>query len=105
MSMELPSEIRELHETLNERFVAGIEKSFTPCPLIGPRWLQSFPKGKPADFRFFGIRKLSKAIGRPADVILATLMKNVSFDGLDVNVRLRDGMYIDVYRKRSRSSQ
>ena len=86
MTVELPEEMQTLKETLTERFVSGIRKSFSPCPLIGPNWLQGFPKGKPADFRFFGVRKLAKALGLPTTEIVKILLKNVSFDGLEVDV-------------------
>lgn len=89
----------ELKKQLTERFVKGIRKSFAPCPLIGPKWLQEFPKGRPADFRFFGIRKLSKAIGQPPQRILKTVMRNVSFKGLDVEVEITGGIYVDIFLK------
>jgi hypothetical protein len=47
MDVTLPPDMQELHKTLNERLNAGIRKSFTPCPLIGPNWLQYFPTANP----------------------------------------------------------
>lgn len=99
MDVTLPPDMQELHKTINERLNAGIRKSFTPCPLIGPNWLQYFPNGKPADFRFFGVRKLAKAIGKPADAIMAILMKNVTFEGIEIDIRLREGVFIDIFQK------
>ena len=101
MTVELPPELLELKHTLNERFVKGIRKSFTPCPLIGPKWLQGFPKGRPAEFRFFGVRRLAKAVGRPPAKILEILMKNVSFAGLEVDVEVKQGVFIDINRKKA----
>jgi hypothetical protein len=75
----------ELFDVLKDRFIKGIRKSFQPCPLIGPKWLQEFPYGRPADFRFFGVRKLSKATGHPINHILRVLTQNVSFEGLEVD--------------------
>ena len=89
----------ELQRKLTERLVKGIRKSFTPCPLIGPKWLQAYPKGRPADFRFFGIRKLAKAIGRPADRILEIVMRNVSLKGLDVEHEVVHDFLINFYIK------
>lgn len=100
MIVELPPDVQELRETLNERLVAGIRRSFTPCPLIGPNWLQWFPDGKPAEFRFFGVRKLAKALGQPAGAVMAALMKNVSFEGLEIDIRLQEGVFIDIDRKK-----
>ena len=85
-----------LFEALKERFVKGIRKSFQPCPLIGPKWLQAYPYGRPADFRFFGIRKLAKATGRPTQKVVQMLMRNVSFAGLDVDVEIKGGLLIDI---------
>lgn len=87
----------ELKKELTERFVKGIRRSFTPCPLIGPKWLQEFPNGKPADYRFYGIRKLAKAIGQNSDKILQTVLKNISFKGLNIDVKIIGGIYIDIF--------
>jgi hypothetical protein len=92
----------ELFDVLKDRFIKGIRKSFQPCPLIGPKWLQKFPYGRPADFRFFGVRKLSKATGYPINHILRVLTQNVSFEGLDVEVEIRGGMLIDIWREGTR---
>lgn len=89
----------DLKKELTDRFVKGIRKSFTPCPLIGPKWLQAYPNGKPADFRFFGVRKLAKAIGRPSGTIIQILMKNVNLNGLDVDVEIKQGVLIDINRR------
>jgi hypothetical protein len=92
----------ELFDVLKDRFIKGIRKSFQPCPLIGPKWLQAFPYGRPADFRFFGVRKLSKATGHPINHILRVLTQNVSFEGLEVEVEIRGGMLIDIWREGTR---
>ncbi len=92
----------ELFDVLKDRFIKGIRKSFQPCPLIGPKWLQQFPYGRPADFRFFGVRKLSKATGHPINHILRVLTQNVSFEGLEVEVEIRGGMLIDIWREGTR---
>jgi hypothetical protein len=89
----------ELKEELAKRFAKGIHKSFSPCPLIGPKWLQEFPEGNPADFRFFGISKLTKAIGWSSERILKVVMRNVSLAGLDVDVEISQGVLIDINRK------
>jgi hypothetical protein len=89
----------ELKRQLTDRFVKGIRKSFTPCPLIGPKWLQEFPNGRPADFRFFGVRKLAKAIGFPPAKIIKILMRNVSLRGLEVDVEIKGDVLIDLYRR------
>jgi hypothetical protein len=89
----------DLKKELTDRFVKGIRKSFMPCPLIGPKWLQAYPNGKPADFRFFGVRKLAKAIGRPPGTIVQILMKNVNLNGLDVDVEIKQGVLLDINRR------
>ncbi|MCD4825576.1 MAG: hypothetical protein K8S55_13355 [Phycisphaerae bacterium] len=82
-----------------DRFIKGIRKSFDPCPLIGPKWLQEFPNGKPADFRFFGIVKLAKAMGYPPARVAQILMRNVSLGGIDVDVSVTDDFLIDINHK------
>ena len=89
----------DLKKQLTERFTKGIHKSFKPCPLIGPNWLREFPKGRPADFRFFGINKLAKAIGCPPAKIVQIMMRNISLTGLDVSVKvLPEWWMIDINR-------
>jgi len=95
----------ELFDVLKDRFIKGIRKSFQPCPLIGPKWLQQFPYGRPADFRFFGVRKLAKATGHPINHVLRVLTQNVSFEGLDVEVEIRGGMLIDIWREGTRQQK
>ncbi len=88
-----------LKKQLTDRFAKGIRKSFKPCPLIGPNWLREFPKGRPADFRFFGVGKLSKAIGCPPAKIVKIMMRNVSLADLDVSVKvLPEWWMIDINR-------
>ncbi len=88
-----------LKKQLTDRFAKGIRKSFKPCPLIGPNWLREFPKGRPADFRFFGVGKLSKAIGCTPARIIQIMMRNVSLADLDVNVKVLSGWWvIDINR-------
>jgi hypothetical protein len=89
----------DLWQQLTDRFAKAIHKSFSPCPLIGPKWLQEFPNGRPADFRFFGIRKLAKAIGRPQQKIVQILLRNLSLDGLDVEMSVRSNGMIDIHRR------
>ena len=85
-----------LNEQIADCFVKAIRKSFTPCPLIGPKWLQEYPKGKPADYRFVGIPKLAKATGRSVDKTRQILMKNLSLKGLDVDMEIVKDCYVDM---------
>jgi hypothetical protein len=88
----------ELRQKIAERFTKGIRKSFSPCPLIGPKWVQAHPKGKPADFRFLGVRKLAKAMGFPPAKILNTLMAAVKLDDLDLDVDITNDFIIHMNR-------
>ncbi len=98
---EKESMASDLKRQLFERFAKGIRKSFKPCPLIGPKWLQEFPGGRPADFRFFGVGKLSKAIGCTPAKIVQIMMRNVSLTDLDVNVKVLTGWWlIDINRNK-----
>ena len=86
----------ELNEQIRERFIKAIQKSFKPCPLIGPKWLQEYPNGRPADFRFIGIPKLAKAAGRSVEKTRQILMKNLSLKSLNVDMEIIKGCYIDL---------
>ena len=86
----------ELNEQIRERFIKAIQKSFKPCPLIGPKWLQEYPKGRPADFRFIGLPKLAKATGRSLDKARQILMKNLSLKNLNVDMEIVKDCYIDL---------
>lgn len=89
----------DLKQQITDRFVKAIRGMFTPCPLIGPKWLQEYPSGKPADFRFFGVVKLSKAIGIPSKKIIQLLVQKVSLEGLDVEAKIVHDFLIDINRK------
>ncbi len=89
----------DLKEQITDRFVTAIRGLFKPCPLIGPKWLQEYPTGKPADFRFFGVNKLAKAIGIKPKKIIQLLVQNVSFEGLDVEAEVVHDNLIDINRK------
>jgi hypothetical protein len=89
----------ELSKQITERFVKAIQKSFKPCPLIGPKWLQEYPNGNPADFRFVGIPKLAKATGRSVDKARQILVKNLTLTGLSVDMEIVKGIYIDINAK------
>lgn len=91
----------DLRQQLADRFAKGIRKSFTPCPLIGPKWMQVCPGGKTADFRFVGIRKLAKAIGCSPARILQKIMPNISLDGLGVDVEITDDFTVLMRRTAS----
>jgi hypothetical protein len=88
----------DLKKQLTERFVKAIRKSFTPCPLIGPKWLQSFPYGRPADFRFFGIPRLTKAIGLKQSKIIEIVMRHFDVSDLPVRMEINDRGLIDFHR-------
>jgi hypothetical protein len=87
-----------LKEQIDEQFVKAIRKTFKPCPLIGPRWLQEFPRGKPADFRYFGVRKLAKATGRPVKGIAKILLGSISLKELGLEMNVLDSGLIDINR-------
>lgn len=95
----------DLKQQITERFVEAIRSMFTPCPLIGPKWLQEYPSGKPADFRFFGVPKLAKAIGIPPKKIIQLLVQNVSLKGLDVEAEMTHDFMIDINRKKKPSKK
>lgn len=88
----------DLKKQLTDRFVKAIRKSFTPCPLIGPKWLQSFPYGKPADFRFFGIPRLAKAIGHKPQKIIDIIMRSFDVSDLPVQMEINERGLIDFHR-------
>ena len=89
----------DLKQQITDRFVNAISEMFKPCPLIGPKWVQEYPSGRPADFRFFGVKKLSKAIGIPPKKIAQLLMQNVSLKGLDVEAEIVHDFLFDINRK------
>ncbi len=97
--------MEELRQKIADRFTKGIRKSFSPCPLIGPKWVQAHPKGKPADFRFLGVRKLAKAMGFPPAKILNTLMAAVKLDDLDLDVDITNDFIIHMNRTNGKTTK
>ena len=84
---------------LIDAFTEAIRKSYTPCPLIGPKWFQFFPEESPARFRFAGTRKLAKATTRPPERVLARLLGNLNLGELDVEIRTTTDLMVDVLVK------
>lgn len=97
--------MEELCQTIADRFGKGIRKSFKPCPLIGPKWVQAHPNGKPADFQFLGVRKLAKAMGFSPAKILTTLTDAVRLDDLDLDVTVTDDFVIQMNRANGKAPQ
>ena len=85
-----------LNEQITDCCVKAIRKSFTPCPLIGPKWLQEYPQGRPADYRFVGIPKLAKATGRSVEKTGQIIAKNLSLAGLHLDMEIVKGGYINL---------
>ena len=85
-----------LRKQINDRFVKIIRNSYAPCPLMGDKWLQEFPHGRPADFRYFGARKLAKATGLPALAVAKMLSRNVSVSELGLTLKVAKDGVIDL---------
>lgn len=88
----------DLWQQLSQRLTKAVRKSFEPCPLIGEKWLKEYPNGRPADLRYFGIPKLSKATGKTPERTMQAVLKNISFKGLPVAVSTTDDFLIDFVR-------
>lgn len=89
----------DLKQQITDRFVEAIRAALKPCPLIGPKWLQEFPNGKPADFRFIGVRKLARAAGLSPKKTSLMLMQTVSLEELGVDSKVVHDFLIDINHK------
>ncbi len=87
---------KQVCELLTDRFKKSIRKSFTPCPLIGEKWFRTGSKKSDVDFVFLGSPKLAKAMGLNVQHIAQTLVKNLSFKGLDAKVEITPESIINV---------
>ena len=89
--------LEEMKQELEKRLNKAISESFSPTPLIGPKWLQQFPNSRPADFRYFGIPKIAKAIGIPRQQAMYRIMRHLDLGGLGVRMYSTQDCMIDVY--------
>jgi len=71
-----------VEELLKKRFIEAIRKSFQPCPLIGPKWFHYDTKADPPCFRFWGLRRLAKALGMRPEKLAERLVKEVDLGGV-----------------------
>jgi len=79
-------DVEEMKEKIHDRMAKAIRETFSPSPLITQRWIQPFPNSKPADFRYFGITKIAKALGTDLKTAMYAIMPNLDMRG--VNVRM-----------------
>jgi hypothetical protein len=86
---------KDLQKAVTDRLVAGIDKSFDPCPLVGPKWFKTHPKGNPADYTF-DTRKLAKAMGMKSEFVAKIVLKHTDFTGLGVEVKINSQGVIHV---------
>ena len=78
----------DVKELLTKRFTEAIGKSFTKCPLIGPKWFKWYANAKPPYFQFTGVEKLAKAATlKPAEVI-RRILRHLDTSGLDAEVKV-----------------
>lgn len=88
---------QKLHELLEERFAQAVRKCFQPCPLIGPKWLKAYPKGRPADFQWVGGPKVAKAVGRQVWPVTNQILKTLDRRGIDAEFEITRSARINVH--------
>ncbi len=88
----------QIRDELQQRLVDAIAKSFSPCPLIGPKWFR-YVGGKNPSYQFVGTAKLAKATcGEPKRVAKA-LLTNLSLVGLSVAAQVDSNATIIITAK------
>ena len=88
----------DIETTIKERIIKAIRQAFSKsCPLIGDKWFKHHRKGKPADFEFTGMPKLSKATSLKVDAVTRYVLKNLDLSDLNVTMTVTDSfmIYID----------
>jgi len=87
----------DIKDVLAERFTEAIKKALPrSTPLIGPKWFNLHPDGKPADFQFTGCGKLAKATAMRPDKIVDRILKNLSLDDIASAVERTEDHRINV---------
>ncbi|MGC9454724.1 MAG: hypothetical protein ACP5HU_07650 [Phycisphaerae bacterium] len=95
-----------VEEKLRELFRNAVEKSVKPTPLISPRWLKSYPNGRPADFRYIGAPRVAKAAGWPVEKVVREILRNIDLGGLGLEAKVRTNGWIDLnFRQDKRSGK
>lgn len=85
-----------VEETLTQRFIEAIRKSYKPCPIIGTKWFIFHPDASPPYFQFNGIGKLAKATGLRPATIAKRVLAGLSLKDLDATAELTDDFRINV---------
>jgi hypothetical protein len=78
----------DIEDKLKRRFSQAIRRSYDPCPLIGPKWFQYNPDGKPAHFQFVGGKKLAKAASGSPRMALRRVLKNLNVRDLNARAEI-----------------
>lgn len=95
-----------MEEKLRELFGKAVENTVNPAPLISPRWVKSYPHGKPADFRYIGAPRIAKAAGRGVESVARDLLSHIDLDELGLEARIRSNGWIDLnFRDKTRSGK
>jgi len=92
-----------LERELTKRFKTAIRKSLPRCPLIGPKWFDYSPDGKPAHFRFTRVDKLVKATGMNAKVLAKRIANNLDLEDLNADVKIIQDQEIRLTLKQGKS--
>jgi len=80
----------DMKKLLTDRFTKAVQKSFSPCPLIGPRWFRYRGDGRPRCFQFTGASKLTKATGFKLESVVQRIVEHLDVKDLDVAVEVAD---------------
>lgn len=92
----------QVRDELQQRLVNAIAKSFSPCPLIGPKWFR-YVGGKNPSYQFVGTAKLAKATcGEPKRVAKA-IITNLSLAGLSVAAQIDSNAAIVITAKAAKA--
>jgi hypothetical protein len=75
----------EVRDELQQRLVDAIARSFTPCPLIGPKWFR-YVGGKNPSYQFIGTAKLAKATCGEPKRVAKVLLGRLNLAGLPVSM-------------------
>jgi hypothetical protein len=77
----------QVRDELRQRLVDAIAKSFSPCPLIGPKWFR-YVGGENPSYLFIGTAMLAKATCGQPKRVAQILIANLSLAGLPVTAQV-----------------
>ncbi len=90
---------KTLEDQIRSRLDDAVRTLFKPPILIGPQWLKAYPNGRPADFQYLGIVKVTKASGKSLQRVRDKILQHARLETLGVTVTVDETGVLNINAK------